>query len=381
MTEPRRLRIAVLNRVFSPTGGGAERYSIALVEQLAQRHEIHVFAQQIDHRWPGVSYHLMSSPLTRPRWINLLWYAVTTWWATRHGFDIVHSHENTWHGHVQTVHVLPLKYNLFQGRSGLRRLLRYLKVATSPRLLVYLAMEHFRFVPTQRKAVVVTSPNLKSLVAQTYPASVTAMISPGVTLPSGAIDRHAARQELALPGQGFLIAFVANDYQKKGLSSLLEALRCLPVEVELAVVGNPSQIGRFQRMASSIGLAARVHFLGHLRDVTQLYRAADLLAHPTTEDTFAMVVLEAMAYGLPVVVSDTRYCGIAGMLTHGVNAIILSSPTDAAQLSSVLAQILADKSLREALASNAREFAQQRAWPSIAAEQEAMYFNIAERTS
>ena len=41
-----RLRIAVLNRVFEATGGGAERYSIALVEQLALRHEIHVFAQR-----------------------------------------------------------------------------------------------------------------------------------------------------------------------------------------------------------------------------------------------------------------------------------------------------------------------------------------------
>ena len=69
---PGRLRIAVLNRVFSPTGGGAERYSIALVEQLAQRHEIHIFAQQTDHHWPGVTYHTMSSPMNRPRWINLL---------------------------------------------------------------------------------------------------------------------------------------------------------------------------------------------------------------------------------------------------------------------------------------------------------------------
>jgi UDP-glucose:(heptosyl)LPS alpha-1,3-glucosyltransferase len=39
----KRLRIAVLNRVFAATGGGAERYSIAVVEQLAARHEIHVF--------------------------------------------------------------------------------------------------------------------------------------------------------------------------------------------------------------------------------------------------------------------------------------------------------------------------------------------------
>ena len=46
--QPKRLRIAVLNRIFRPTGGGAERYSIALVEQLAADHDIHVFAQQIE---------------------------------------------------------------------------------------------------------------------------------------------------------------------------------------------------------------------------------------------------------------------------------------------------------------------------------------------
>jgi UDP-glucose:(heptosyl)LPS alpha-1,3-glucosyltransferase len=380
-TAARRLRIAVLNRVFSPTGGGAERYSIALVEQLAQRHEIHVFAQQIDHHWPGVSYHTVSSPLTRPRWINLLWYALTTWWATRRGFDIVHSHESTWHGQVQTVHVLPLKYNLFQARTGWRRSLRWLKVATSPRLLAYLLMEYFRFAPGPRKAIVVTSPTLKVLVNQTYPSSVVSLISPGVHLPAAAMDRQAARVELALPTRGFLLAFVANDYQKKGLSTVLEALRSLPVDVGLAVVGNPSQIEKFQRKAQQMGLAGRVHFLGQLRDVSPLYQSADLLVHPTTEDTFAMVVLEAMAHGLPVVVSGERYCGIAGLLSHSVNAMILSSPTDATQLSAVLARLLDDAPVRAALSVQAREFAQQRVWPSIAAEQERMYFELLDRPS
>ena len=117
----RRLRVAVLNRVFVPTGGGAERYSMALVEQLAQQHDFHVFAQQVDHQWPGVTYHRVSAPLVRPRWINQLWYATATWWATRRGFDVVHSHENTWHGGVQTVHVLPIRYNLFLGRTGMAR--------------------------------------------------------------------------------------------------------------------------------------------------------------------------------------------------------------------------------------------------------------------
>ncbi|MDP3826882.1 MAG: glycosyltransferase, partial [Polaromonas sp.] len=134
LEAPRRLRIAVLNRVFDPAGGGAERYSIALVEQLAQRHEIHVFAQQIRHHAPGVTYHLVSMPLRKPRWLNQLWYATATWWATRRGFDVVHSHKNTWQGQVQTVHVLPVKYNLFHGRTGWRRVLAWAKVWSSPRL-------------------------------------------------------------------------------------------------------------------------------------------------------------------------------------------------------------------------------------------------------
>ena len=68
-TSPiRHLKIAVLNRNFDPTGGGAERYSIAMVEQLAAMHEIHVFAQNIRHQWPGVTYHRIKTPCKRPRW-------------------------------------------------------------------------------------------------------------------------------------------------------------------------------------------------------------------------------------------------------------------------------------------------------------------------
>ena len=140
-----RLRIAVLSRNFSTTGGGAERYSIALVEQLAVRHEVHVFAQAIAHDFPGVNYHRIPMPMERPRWINQLYFGWKTWRATRTGFDIVHSHENSWHGNVQTVHVLPVKHTLFAGKRGLALALRWLKVVTSPRLLAYLWLEKRRY--------------------------------------------------------------------------------------------------------------------------------------------------------------------------------------------------------------------------------------------
>ncbi|NTV10462.1 MAG: glycosyltransferase family 4 protein, partial [Zoogloea sp.] len=122
--EARRLRIAVFNRHFGSRFGGAERYSVALVEQLADRHEIHVFAQQIEHDWPGVTYHRVPCPAAKPRWINQLLFAWCTWRATRRGFDVVHSHENSWHGDVQTVHVKTIRQGLFGGRSGFALALR-----------------------------------------------------------------------------------------------------------------------------------------------------------------------------------------------------------------------------------------------------------------
>ncbi len=373
MTERQRLRIAVLNRVFTPTAGGAEGYSMALVEHLASEYEIHVFAQRIEHNWPGVSYHRVSAPLTRPRWINQLWYDCATWWATRHGFDVVHSHENTWHGQVQTVHVLPVKHKLFHGLRGWRLALRYVTVATSPRLLTHLALERLRFATRPDRVMVLTSPTLYDLVRDAYPNCRLRLLAPGVTLPDDALDKQAARDILGLPRAVSLLAFVANDYARKGLPAVLQALRQLPAEVQLAVVGNSAHIQRFAHQANGLGLGARVHFLGPLKDVSPLYEAADLLVHPTLEDTFAMVVLEAMAHGLPVIVSDARYCGIAALLSNGLNSMILSSPTDVEELAKSVERVLSDAALRQQLAHGARQFAQQHTWSGVAREQALIY--------
>ena len=376
----RRLRIAVFNRNFSPTGGGAERYSIALVEQLAARHEIHVFAQTMDHDWPGVTYHKVSQPLKRPRWVNQLWYATATWWATRRGFDIVHSHENTWHGQVQTIHVLPIKYNLFVGRKGWAQALRWVKVVTSPRLLVYLWLEHMRYALKPGRALVVTSSTLQDVMLQTHPhtRSMLRVVTPGVTDVPGKASKSSqlnARRMLGLPGEGKCILFIGNDYQKKGLSTLLEAMCHLPEEVILAVAGNPAHIPTFEAKALAAGLGQRVFFLGALKDVAPAYQAADCLAHPTQEDTFAMVVLEAMAYGLPVVVSAGVYCGVADLITGGQNALILQNPWDVKALSELLLSVLYVHPLAGRLSTEATAFAKIYLWSSKANQQETIYLS------
>ena len=382
VTGRKRLRIAVLNRTFSPVGGGAERYSIAMVEQLASLHEIHVFAQEIDHHWPGVAYHRIPMPMRRPRWVNQLWFAFATWRATRRGFDVVHSHENTWHGDVQTVHVVPIRYNLFQGRTGVRRALPWLKIVTSPRLLAYLLLERARYAARPGRLIVVTSDSLEAVMELAYPASspMIRVITPGITMPELPLtqtSRKDARIGLSLPTDGRCLMFVANDYRKKGLEALLNALARLPADVILAVAGNSAHISSFRSQVADRKLVERVFFLGAVKNIGMAYAAADCLVHPTLEDTFAMVVLEAMAHGLPVVASGPKYCGISGLLHPGVNAVLLDDPRDASALASAILQVLDDPDFAARLAKEAMIFAKHYQWRELAVVQESLYFRVA----
>ena len=377
----KRLRIAVLNRTFSTAGGGAERYSVALVEQLAAHHDIHVFAQEIAHHWPGVTYHRISMPMSKPRWINQLWFATCTWWRTRKDFDVVHSHENTWHGDVQTVHVLPVKHTLFRELRGWRKILKWVKVATSPRLTAYLGLERLRFACQPHRKIVVTSDSLRTIMELTYPESRTmiSVITPGVVLPHLPVTqlrKKNARTLLGLPLNGNCILFIANDFRKKGLPTLLQALARCPHDFVLAVAGNSSELTFFMSQVKTLDLQSRVFFLGSLIDVEPAYVAADCLAHPTLEDTFAMVVLEAMSYGLPVIVSSPKYCGISGLLQDGENALIVADPLNVSELHQALEYVLTQPLAHAHFGKGATEFARSYQWGRLARQQELLYLNL-----
>ena len=373
MSPSPRLRIAVLNRHFGYRFGGAERYAAAIAEELSDTYEVHVFAQDIEHHHPGITYHPVSRPFNKPRWLNQLWFALQTWRLTRHGFDVVHSHENTWHGDLQTVHVRPFRVGLFHGLSPARRALRWLSLFTSPRLITYWWLEAARLSVKPGRRIVATSDQVKRDTLMGYPhtASMLEVIPPGVNMPAERLTTTPTRAQLQLPLDVPLALFVGNDFDKKGLSALIQALALTP-GLHVAVVGQGRHLQRYREQIATLGLADRVHLLGSLSDVTPAYAAADWLVHPTTEDTYAMVVLEAMASGLPVIVSSARFCGIAAELTHTVNALILDDPRDEKQLSERLLSLLEDPSLRESLSRAGLSFAQERTWRQAAARHGAL---------
>jgi glycosyltransferase involved in cell wall biosynthesis len=372
------MRIAVVSRHFSRAGGGAESYAVALVQGLASRHDVHVFSQTSNHPVPGVTYHKVFCLCQKPRWINQLFFAISTWRQTRRGYDIVHSHENTWQGQIQTLHVRPVRHNLFHSYRGLRRIFRWAKVALSPRLITYLLLEASRFRPHPTRHLVATSNHLRQECEEAYPHCIgkIKVITPGVHLPDQYRQKADARKVLGLPVEGRVILFVANDYPRKGLDTLLKSLRLMPPDVILVVVGNSNAAPKYRQHAQQLGIEDRVHFLGSLGDPSLAYAAADCLAHPTLEDSFAMVVLEAMAHGLPVIVSGPDRCGISRQLTDGVNALLLSDPKNERALAALIGKVFCNQDMANDLRESGLRFAKQYSWDGAILQYERLYSQV-----
>ena len=378
-SQKKRLRVAVLARIFSTSAGGAERYCASLVKHLASQHEIHVFAQDIRTQYPQVVFHQVPLFCRRPRWLNQIAFATYTWWQTRKGFDVVHSHENTWHGDVQTIHVLPFSYLWFVNRHGFNLLFKTLQLITSPRLLTYWVLEKLRMRHQPGRFLVAVSEPVKAVLNKDLKHKLEhiRVISPGVdrTHVHSSSEKMQARLDLGLPMHGKCLLWIGNNAIKKGLPTLLEALAQLPNDFFLVIVGSAVPENKWRSQVTALGLDDRIFFKGVLDDMTLAYTAADLLVHPTLEDTFGMVVLEAMSHAVPAIVSSELYCGISAELTHLNNAWILQDPIDAKALEKAIEKSL-DSNTHEAMSQQAIAWAGTQDWQHLALAQEALYYDV-----
>jgi len=133
--------------------------------------------------------------------------------------------------------------------------------------------------------------------------------------------RKAVRRELGIDERPLLL-FVGMDFKRKGLDI---ALRALPLLKEtVLVVAGGGDVRRFGKLAASLGVSERVLFLGRRSDVERLYGSADLLLLPSRYDPFCNAVLEAMACGLPVVV--TQNTGASELVNPSCGVVLPSSP-------------------------------------------------------
>ena len=247
-----------------------------------------------------------------------------------------------------------------------RGIARRLWHALSPYHQSLLALERRQFQPGHYKGVLAVSQGVKRELSVAYgiPEDKITVIYNGVDEKRFHPDlrdkfRAQIRKQWHIPLDAPAVLFVGSGFRRKGLDRLLKAWRCSQMkDMYLIVVGDDARRPRYQAWAEEQG-KGKIIFVGRRADVESYYGAADLLALPAIQEAFGNVVLEALATGLPVVVSPIA--GAAEILKGELAEGILAHPEDPQELATKLLAML-DHGRNGDFARAARKLAESFSW-------------------
>lgn len=184
------------------------------------------------------------------------------------------------------------------------------------------------------------------------PADKLTIIHNGVELPEEPLmSCQEARAVLGLPPDGLVVGAVSRLDPVKGVAFLMQAFAHVD-GARLVVIGDGPERGALESLADSLGLARRVHWVGHQRNASRLLSAFDLFVQPSLHEGLPNTVLEAMAAGLPVVA--TAVGGTPEVVVDGVTGLLVPPGTPDV-LARAITTLLRDADLRRTMGQASRE--------------------------
>lgn len=367
------IRVAVVVPKYGLIGG-AEAFVYELTERLAQKQglEIHV----ICNRWrPGASpvrFH-KAQKIPFPRWLRPLSFAYSVQRIINsHKFDIVHSHERIFECDLMTFHGIPHKNWIKEARA---KSLTLFDRAT--------AYAEKKCLSSRRlKRIFPVSSLVKDELKRIYPIdqSRIEIIHPGISLnrfsrSDTTSSRLETRKTLGLSPEDIAVLFVGMNFEIKRLGLIIkgmakaEALDRRAGRLRLLIVGKGDN-GRYMKMAGSLGIEKRLTFLGVIDDVERYFHASDIFAMPSRFDTFGIVVLEAMAAGLPVIISAS--VGAKDIVEHGQSGFILPKDSTETDMAQALIPLL-DQGKRIDMGKRGNRAAKDHDWEDVASRMAEIY--------
>lgn len=347
--------------------GGVERQAHGLAVALCDAgHEVHFFCERSD---PGVDPRIHLHRLRR--WVRPV-KSLKVWLfdarvrraIAREGpFDIVQGFGKTSRQDVYCDGSGCLsdfqRYSIDVRRPWATRWLH----RAGPHAAVVGAIERARYTAGHYRRIVAVSELVRGQILRRHgvPPDDVEVVYPGVDLERfrpAADGGAAARAELGLGGDVPLLVFLGSDYARKGLEALLAALGDLP-GVRALVIGRDRHEARYRRRAEVLGVAERVHWLGLRPDPERWLAAGDCLVFPSHFDAFGVAVLEALACGVPAVVS--RRAGAAELIVSGRTGALVDGPEPAGALAEAVRPLL-DRARRAEVARAARAEAERYGW-------------------
>ena len=183
------------------------------------------------------------------------------------------------------------------------------------------------------------------------------------------VDRAAVRATLGLSLRDSVVITVGEHIPRKNHEACLRAVAALP-GTTLLLCGVGEQTEMLQALAKELDIADHVLFLGFRADVSTLLGAADVFLFPSLQEGLPVSLMEAMASGLPCVVSRVR--GSEDLILPGEGGY-LYAPGDVAGLADGLRILLSDPPLREAMGRHNRETVKAYALPQVQEHMAALY--------
>jgi UDP-glucose:(heptosyl)LPS alpha-1,3-glucosyltransferase len=359
--------------------GGVERIMLECARYLGARHDVTVFANQWDEPppvregWSTFQYQFVPAQKQPGFLYGRSFFHNATQQLNFSDFDAVGTFGCvaplggvTW---VQSVHAAWLERSrqIRAPRSWAR-----LRQKINPLHPVLLDLERKHFAERGYRKVIALTPEVQSDLQRIYgvPTEDIVVIPNGFApdefnLEVSAQQRAAMRGELGIGEHEKVLVFVANEAERKGLEPLLQAIAKLKRnDLHLLCVGR-LPAAAWAPVAEKLGIGERVHWIGPTGEVAKYYAAADLFVLPTFYEPWGLVVVEAMACGLPALTS--RCAGAAVAVREGETGELLDEPKNPDEIAQKLEAMLK----REYFSPHQiAESVQKWAWPRVLARYE-----------
>jgi UDP-glucose:(heptosyl)LPS alpha-1,3-glucosyltransferase len=356
--------------------GGAEQFAAELTNRLHSQteYDFHIYANRWQKSAVGVNFHQVPV-ISFPKFLTTVSFA----YFCRHlikgnKFSLIHSHERIFTADIFTLHGIPHRHWIHHVRRKQMSLYDLATAWVEKKLVYSGGCQKF----------IAVSNLTRDIFLQEYridPDKI-AVIHPGVDLNDyNRYDkdhvRQSIREELGIGIAEPVILFVSMNYEIKGLDAILLALAKLKAQKKMfkLIVAGKGNIKKYKKLADQAQIASDIIFTGPVpkEKLIQMYLAGDLYIMLSKFDTFGMVVLEALAAGLPAVISSN--VGAKDLIQEGINGFIISDPSDSNYIAAKIAVIL-DANTRTYMAAAARETGAQNTWDLAAAKYKEIYAGI-----
>ncbi len=254
---------------------------------------------------------------------------------------------------------------------------RWMETARNARIRVLRFSRNLRRAAQQAGVVFATNEETAKLLKQVGAPRVEFLLDCG--LPVAMVPANEPeRMSTAL----FTVLWAGRLEHRKGLALVLQALARQPqLPMRLLVAGSGPQENEFRALSERLAVNGRVHFLGAVpySEMAGLFRSSSAFLFSSLRDSFGSVVLEAMAYGLPVVTLDHQGVGTFVPAAAGIKIPVSTPDQTIGLLADALHVLCHSPESRTSMGRAAWMFAREQTWDRRAKRMIEIYENLLER--